>query len=239
MKKISVIVIDDERSAREELKQLLLRYEDFEMVAEAGDADAAKELIDVKHPDLILLDIQMPEKSGFELLESLDEVPAVLFTTAFNQYAVQAFELNALDYLMKPIRKERFDKAIQKVRNVLSVELSKKDLAPANRQIFIKDGEHCYFVKLSELYLIESLDNYSRLYFQGRKVVLKRSLRQWEQLLDASLFFRINRTQIINTFYIQQVYPLPGGRLKIGLQTGQLLEVSSRQSAKFKNLNRI
>ncbi len=239
MKKVSVIIIDDERSAREELKQLLKQYEDFDMAAEAGNADDAKELIVAKHPDLILLDIQMPERSGFELLESLDEVPAVLFTTAFNQYAVQAFELNALDYLMKPIRKERFDKAVQKVRNSLSIDISTKNGTAANRQIFIKDGEHCYFVKLSDLYLIESLENYSRLYFQGKKVVLKRSLRQWEQLLDANLFFRINRTQIVNTFHIQQVYSLPGSRLKIGLQTGQLLEVSSRQSAKFKNLNRI
>ena len=239
MKKISVIIIDDERAAREELKQLLKQYEDFEMVAEAGNADDAKELIIAKHPDLILLDIQMPERSGFELLESLDEVPAVLFTTAFNQYAVQAFELNALDYLMKPIRKERFDKAVQKVRNSLSIDMSTKNGTPANRQIFIKDGEHCYFVKLSDLYLIESLENYSRLYFQGKKVVLKRSLRQWEQLLDTNFFFRINRTQIVNTFHIQQIFPLPGGRLKIGLQTGQLLEASSRQSAKFKNLNRI
>jgi two-component system LytT family response regulator len=239
MKKVSVIIIDDERSAREELKQLLKQYEDFDMVAEAGNADDAKELIVAIHPDLILLDIQMPERSGFELLESLDEVPAVLFTTAFNQYAVQAFELNALDYLMKPIRKERFDKAVQKVRNSLSIDMSTKNGMAATRQIFIKDGEHCYFVKLSDLYLIESLENYSRLYFQGKKVVLKRSLRQWEQLLDANLFFRINRTQIVNTFHIQQVYSLPGSRLKIGLQTGQLLEVSSRQSAKFKNLNRI
>jgi two-component system LytT family response regulator len=237
MKKVSVIVIDDERPAREELKQLLKQYEDFEMMAEAGNADDAKELIVAKRPDLILLDIQMPEKSGFELLESLDEVPAVLFTTAFNQYAVQAFELNALDYLMKPIRKERFDKAVQKIRN--SFAISTQNGTPANRQIFIKDGEHCYFVRLSDLYLIESLENYSRLYFQGKKLVLKRSLRQWEQLLDANFFFRINRTQIINTFHIQQVYSLPGGRLTIGLQTGQLLEVSSRQSAKFKNLNRI
>ena len=232
MKKIRVIVIDDERSSREELKGMLKNYPDFEVAGEAGNADEAKEQIEAKQPDLLLLDIQMPEKTGFELLESLNHAPAVLFTTAYDQYAVQAFEINALDYLVKPIREERFAKAIEKVRSNIGI-------APADRQIFIKDAEQCYFIRLNEIYLIESLDNYSRLYFREKKLVLKRSLRQWEQLLDADIFFRISRTQIINTNHIQQVYNAPGGRLKISLKTGQLLEVSGRQSVKFKNINGI
>jgi len=238
MKKITVIVIDDERSSREELKGMLKNYSDFEVIGEAGNADEAKEQIEAKHPDLLLLDIQMPEKTGFELLESLDCAPAVLFTTAWNQYAVQAFEINALDYLVKPIREERFAKAIEKVRSNINPKLAEAQ-APADRQIFIKDGEQCYFIKLGEIYLIESLDNYSRLYFREKKLVLKRSLRQWEQLLDADIFFRISRTQIINTNHIQQIHNAPGGRLNISLKTGQLLEVSGRQSIKFKNLNGI
>jgi two-component system LytT family response regulator len=174
----------------------------------------------------------MPEKTGFDLLESLDHTPTVLFTTAYNEYAVQAFEINALDYLVKPIREERFAKAIEKVRNNIGI-------APADRQIFIKDGEHCYFIRLNEIYLIESLDNYSRLYFREKKIVLKRSLRQWEHLLDANIFFRISRTQIINTNHIQEVHSASGGRLTVSLKTGQLLEVSGRQSIKFKNINGI
>jgi len=237
MKKITVIVIDDERSSREELKGMLKNYTDFEVIGEAGNADEAKEQIEAKHPDLLLLDIQMPEKTGFELLESLDRTPAVLFTTAWNQYAVQAFEVNALDYLVKPIREERFAKAIEKVRSNIHPKLA--DAPSADRQIFIKDGEQYYFIRLGEIYLIESLDNYSRLYFREKKLVLKRSLRQWEQLLDADIFFRISRTEIINTNYIQQVQNAPGGRLTINLKTGQLLEVSGRQSVKFKNLNGI
>ncbi|THU35817.1 response regulator transcription factor [Niastella caeni] len=232
MKKIRVIVIDDERSSREELKGMLKNYLEFEVVAEAKNADEAKEQIEAKQPDLLLLDIEMPEKTGFELLESLEHAPAVLFTTAYNQYAVQAFEINALDYLVKPIREERLAKAIEKVRNNIGIAL-------VDRQIFIKDGEQCYFIRLNEIYLIESLDNYSRLYFRKKKLVLKRSLRQWERLLDTHIFFRISRTQIINTNHIQEIHNIPGNRLKISLKTGQLLEVSGRQSVKFKNLNGI
>lgn len=239
MKTTRVIVIDDERSAREELKSALKGYAGFEVIGEAKNADEAKEQIIAKRPDLIFLDIQMPEKNGFELLESLDEVPIVIFTTAFNQYAVQAFEINALDYLMKPIREERFAKAIEKYRNSVNQKNAGDKVLPADRQIFIKDGEKCYFIRLSDIYMIESVDNYSRLYFEQKKVLMKRSLRQWEEMLDATQFFRISRTHIINTQYIQQVNSEAKGKLTIRLKTGELLEVSGRQSVKFKNLNGI
>ena len=239
MKTTRVIVIDDERSAREELKSALKGYAGFEVIGEAKNADEAKEQIIAKRPDLIFLDIQMPEKSGFELLESLDEVPIVIFTTAYNQYAVQAFEINALDYLMKPIREERFAKAIEKYKNSINQKTTVEKVQPAGRRIFIKDGEKCYFIRLSDIYMIESVDNYSRLYFEQKKVLMKRSLRQWEEMLDATLFFRISRTHIINTQYIQQVNAEAKGKLTIRLKTGELLEVSGRQSVKFKNLNGI
>ena len=239
MNKIQVIVIDDERSSREELKRALKNYPDFEITGEAKNADEAKEQIETKHPDLIFLDIQMPERSGFDLLESLDEVPAVIFTTAFNQYAVQAFEINALDYLMKPIREERFAKAIEKIRTSIHQKHALNKSMTADRQIFIKDGERYHFIQLNKIYLIESVDNYSRLYFENKKALLKRSLRQWEEILDPTLFFRISRTQIINTHYIREIHSMSKGRLKVSLNTGELLDVSSRQSVKFKSLNGI
>jgi two-component system, LytTR family, response regulator len=235
MKRVQVIVIDDERSSREELKKSLKEYSDFDVIGEAENADEAKEQIEAKQPDLIFLDIQMPEKSGFDLLESLEKVPAVIFTTAFDQYAVNAFEANALDYLMKPIREERFAKAIEKAR----LTISQKVVEAVDKQLFIKDGEKCFFVRVSDIYLVESLDNYSRLYFNGGKAILKRSLRQWEELLNPAWFFRINRTELINKNYVQEVVPLLKGRLKIKLKTGELLNVSSRQSAKFRSLNSI
>ncbi|WP_035651690.1 LytTR family DNA-binding domain-containing protein [Flavobacterium sp. ASV13] len=239
MKKIKVIIIDDERLSREEIKQALKSYEDFILIGEAENADDAKDLIETKMPDLIFLDIEMPEKSGFDLLESLNHVPAVLFITAYNQYAVQAFEVNALDYLMKPIREERFSKAIEKIRNTLSAKSSLNDSAEQNRRIFIKDGEKRFFIPLDEIYLIESLENYTRLFFQDKKAMQRRSLRQWEEMLDENVFFRINRTEIVNIKYIHDLNKTIDGGLEIKLKTGELLKVSKRQSVKFKNSNGI
>ncbi|MFH7004072.1 LytR/AlgR family response regulator transcription factor [Flavobacterium bizetiae] len=239
MKKIKVVIIDDERLAREEVKRALQFYEDFVLIGEAENADDAKILIETEMPDLIFLDIQMPEKSGFDLLESLDNVPAVLFITAYDQYAIQAFEVSALDYLMKPIREERFAKAIQKIRDAINMKSSLNDSLAKDRKIFIKDGEKRFFIQLDEIYLIESLENYTRLFFQDKKALQRRSLRQWEEMLDKNIFFRINRTEIINTQYIQEVKTTIGGRLEVKLKTGELLEVSNRQSARFRNQNGI
>ncbi|CAA9196300.1 Transcriptional regulatory protein BtsR [Flavobacterium bizetiae] len=239
MKKIKVVIIDDERLAREEIKRALQFYEDFVLIGEAENADDAKILIETEMPDLIFLDIQMPEKSGFDLLESLDNVPAVLFITAYDQYAIQAFEVSALDYLMKPIREERFAKAIQKIRDAINMKFSLNDSLAKDRKIFIKDGEKRFFIQLDEIYLIESLENYTRLFFQDKKALQRRSLRQWEEILDKNIFFRINRTEIINIQYIQEVKTTIGGRLEVKLKTGELLEVSNRQSARFRNQNGI
>ncbi|HCA05948.1 LytTR family DNA-binding domain-containing protein [Chryseobacterium sp.] len=239
MKKIKVIIVDDERLSREELKKTLKMYDDFVLIGEAENADEAKHLIETEMPDLLFLDIQMPEKSGFDLLESLDHVPAVLFVTAYDQYAVQAFEVNALDYLMKPIRDERFAKAIEKIRDAVNQKSSLNNGVTKDRNIFIKDGEKRFFIQLGDIYLIESLENYTRLFFQGKKALQRRSLRQWEEMLDENIFFRINRTEIINIEYIQEVKQITGGRLEVKLKTGELLEVSNRQSVKFRNINKI
>ncbi len=237
MKKIKVIIVDDERLAREELKRALKGFDDFVLIGEAENADEAKDLIEKEMPDLIFLDIQMPEKSGFDLLESLVNVPTVLFTTAYDQYAIQAFEVNALDYLLKPIREERFAKAIEKIRNSAKLKSSLGNSENKDRKIFIKDGEKRFFIQLEEIYLVESLENYTRLYFQDKKALQRRSLRQWEEILEEAIFFRINRTEIINIKFIQEVNKTISGRLEVKLKTGELLEVSNRQAVKFKNIN--
>jgi two-component system LytT family response regulator len=227
MKKIKVLIVDDERLAREELKHALAACPDLEMVGEAANIEDARLLIIKHQPQLLLLDVQMPGGSGFDLLAMLDNVPQVIFTTAFDQYAVKAFEADALDYLVKPIRDERFTKAMDKVREKL------KD-SGGSQQLFIKDGSKCFFVKTAEIQLIESMDNYAVLYFGDKKTFLKRSLNQMEETLDAAVFFRVNRAQIINLNYIERVDQLPGGKLSIKLKTGQTVEVSDRQSTKFK-----
>ena len=238
MKTFKTVIIDDERLAREEVKRALKGYPEFEVIGEASHVDEAKILIEELKPDILFLDIHMPGKSGFDLLEELTTVPEVVFTTAYDQYAVKAFELNALDYLVKPLRDERFSKTIEKVK----IELSKKeeikaDVLPMHRKIFIKDGEKCYFIPLTEIHFIESLENYARLYFGDQKAMIKRSLNLLEEKLDATVFFRINRSQIINTHYIKEIHPHFNNTLQITLTTGETAAVSSRQSVKFKNWN--
>lgn len=237
MKTMKVLIIDDERSAREEVKRALAAYPLFEVVGEAQNAEEARAEIAHKKPELIFLDIRMPGESGFELLASLAEVPEVIFTTAFDQYAVKAFEINALDYLMKPIREERFALAIARLTEKRKSKDAKKEILNANRTIFIKDGERCHFVKLSEVYLIESMDNYARLYFGDQKAFLKTSLNQLTEKLDEAVFFRISRTHVVNLNYIKEIFPMPKGKLRIGLTTGEILDVSDRQSVKFKLIN--
>jgi two-component system LytT family response regulator len=238
MKKFKTIIIDDERLAREEVKRALRGYPEFEIIGEASHVVEAKEMIECALPDIIFLDIHMPGKSGFDLLEELTTVPEVVFTTAYDQYAVKAFELNALDYLVKPLRKERFAKTIEKVKaELVKKDEIKTDILSMHRKIFIKDGENCYFIPLSEIYFIESLDNYARLYFGNEKAMIKRSLNLLEEKLDPTVFFRTNRSQIINTHYIKEIHPHFNNKLHITLTTGETIEVSSRQSVKFKNWN--
>ncbi len=238
MKIFKTVIIDDERLAREEVKRALKNHPEFRIVGEANNVDSAIEIIEQEEPDVLFLDIHMPQKTGFDLLEELTSVPEVVFTTAYDQYAVKAFELNALDYLVKPLREERFEKTIAKVKQ----ELLKKaevtsEVLPMHRKIFIKDGENCHFIPLSEIHFIESLENYARLYFGDQKAMIKRSLNLLEKKLDPTVFFRVNRSQIINVHYIKEIHPHFNNRLHIELTIGQKVEVSSRQSVKFKNWN--
>ncbi len=238
MRNLRVIIIDDERLAREEVKRALNDFPEFEIIDEAKNYEEAKRSIDANRPDLIFLDIQMPGRSGFDLLETLDTMPEVVFTTAFNEYAVKAFDIEALDYLVKPWRKERFAITIDRVRKRLAKTISEQNPWP-EKQVFIKEGTKCFFVQLSDVYLIESAENYARLYFNGRKALIKRSLNQLEQTLDNNIFFRINRNQIINTKYITQVNSMDKGKLQVSLHKGEPLEISIRQSVQFKSLRRI
>jgi len=237
MNTYKTIIVDDERLAREEVKRALSNYPEYIVVGEASNVYDAANLIEKEHPDLIFLDIHMPEKSGFDLLEELAVVPKVVFTTAYDQYAVKAFEVNALDYLVKPLRDERFAVTIEKIQAEFSKIEAPKNPLPMHYKIFIKDGEQCYFVPLKEIRLIQSMDNYARFFFGNNKAMIKRSLNLIEEKLDSNVFFRINRSQIVNTEYIERITPSFKHKLNIELTTGETLEVSSRQSARFKNWN--
>ena len=237
MKRYSTIIIDDERLAREEVKRALDIYPDFEIVGEAANAAEALKLIESKQPDLIFLDIHMPVKSGFDLLEDLSIVPKVVFTTAYSQYAVKAFEFNAMDYIVKPLREQRFAQTIEKLRTEFTKAELDKSYFPMHYKVFIKDGEQCFFIPLEEIRLIQSMDNYARFFFGKNNAMLKRSLNLIGERLDPNVFFRINRSQIVNTKYIEKIRQGDKNKLLLELRTGEELEVSTRQSARFRNWN--
>lgn len=237
---IKAVIVEDSRLARNELKQLLKAHKDIELIGEAENVDAGFELIQKENPDLLLLDINMPEKDGFELLEMLDEVPITIFTTAFDEYAIKSFEYNALDYLLKPINEKRFALAIEKVKTKLEgneIEEGNNTVKrlSENSQIFIKDGEKCWLVKIGSISHFEIVGNYTRVFFEDQKPMLYKSLNQVEDKLPTESFFRVNRQQIINTNFIGNLVPWFNGKLKLTMKNGEEVEVSRRQSYLFKD----
>ncbi|MEM9052859.1 MAG: LytTR family DNA-binding domain-containing protein [Bacteroidota bacterium] len=239
---MKTILVDDERLARKELSNLLANHENIEIIGEAQNADEAKQLIEEHNPELIFLDIQMPGKTGFELLEELDSTPEVIFVTAYDDYAIRAFEVNALDYLLKPVDETRLDEALKRIaeRKERSkeeeVESENNSVLNLDDQIFLKDGDKCWFVTLRDVRMFESEGNYVRVYFGNSKPLILKSLNNLEKRLVDKDFFRINRKFIVNLKEVTHIEPWFNGGLQIKLKSGDQLEVSRRQSAKFKDL---
>lgn len=236
--KIKAVIVEDSRLARNELKELIKEHKEIELLGEAENVDDGFELIQKTQPDLLFLDINMPEKDGFELLEMLDQVPITVFTTAFDEYAIKSFEYNALDYLLKPINSKRFAKAMDKVRNQLDESVESEEsrgTLTESSQIFIKDGDKCWLVKIGDISLFEIVGNYTRVYFNDQKPLLYKSLNQIEEKLPQENYFRANRQQIVNVNFIKEVVPWFNGKLKLTMQNGEEVEVSRRQSYIFKD----
>lgn len=239
---MKALIIDDERLARVELLGLLADFPEIDVVGEAANADEALLQIREKDPDLLFLDIQMPGKNGFELLESLDQVPEVIFTTAYDEYAIKAFEVSAIDYLLKPIRRERLQESmarlIGKQENPAAVTAqsqAEKKLG-LNDRVFVKDGERCWFVKLSEVRLFESDGNYIKVYFENFKPMIHKSLNALDKKLDERAFFRASRKYIINLSWVEGIESWFNGGLLVKMKGGEKIEVSRRQASKFKDM---
>ena len=237
---MKALIIDDERLARKELWSLLEDCKDIKVVGEAVNVDDALEKIHKLKPDLLFLDIQMPGKTGFELLELLDSVPEVVFTTAYDEYALQAFDVNALDYLLKPIQKDRLQETIKKLlknsSNPKEEATSEQRKLGINDRVFVKDGERCWFVKLAEVRLFESEGNYIKVYFEGNRPMIHKSLNALDEKLDDRTFFRASRKHIINLSWIEKIEPWFNGGLMVQLKGGDSVEVSRRQAARFKDM---
>lgn len=245
MKEFKTIIIDDERLAREELKNVLKDFVEINVVAEAQNGDEGIEKIHKLKPDLIFLDVSMPGMTGFEMLKKLEDIPNVIFVTAYDEYALKAFEVNALDYLLKPLDVNRLADTIEKLKQRDDADFESEHVAKSIRsdrqlslsdRVFIKDGEKCYFVKLEEVRMLESDGNYVKVYFGKNRPLILRSLNSFEEKLDPAYFFRANRKFIINLEWIEHIENWFNGGLQVELRGGDKIEISRRQAIRFKEM---
>ena len=233
------LIADDERLARAELRRLLAAFPDVEVVGEASHVDETVRQVEALSPDLLLLDIQMPGGTGFDVLARLAEPPDVVFTTAFDEHAVRAFQVNALDYLLKPIEPPRLAEALERVRQRGRAAQASTPMpapGPALERVFVRDGERCWLVQLAQVPLITSEGNYARLVLESEshQPLLLRSLSYLEERLDPARFFRASRQHLINLDFIEALEPGPGGTLVARLRGGREVEMSRRQSQRFR-----
>jgi two-component system LytT family response regulator len=225
---MKAVLIDDERLARVELRRLLSAHPEVEIVGEAQNALEALALIADVSPDPLFLDIQMPGATGFDLLSQLDDVPQVIFTTAFDEFAIKAFEVNALDYLLKPIAADRLAAALHRV----APRQQPKRLS----QVFVRDGERCWIVPLPDISLLESEGNYTRLHFGQERPLIRRSLNALEEQLDPAVFFRAGRKQVLNLSWVEKVELNVQGGFTITLRGGRSVEMSLRQADRLREI---
>ena len=230
---IDAIIIEDSELARFELEHQLKAHPQINIIGQAGDVDAAVALINESAPDLLFLDIDLPGGNAFQELERLEHIPQIIFTTAFDHFALQAFGFNTVDYLLKPIEAERLAKAIGKLK-IEPTDASAK--LTADSPIYVKDGERCYLVRPKEIRLIEAVGNYSRLFFAAHTPLLYRSLSAIEERLEPTMFFRASRQHLVNLNYVDQIAPWSNGGLHLTLRGGGEIEVSRRQSNRLREL---
>ena len=239
-------IIDDEQANREVVRIMLGKYfPEIEIMGDSEQLDAFLNSVSLQTTtDILFLDILMPEKTGFDLLEELDQVPHVIFTTAYDEYALKAFQVNALDYLLKPIEPKRLGEAIERLLKKLNENQEKSEEIGAfagrkltlDDQVFVKDGDRCWFVRLSNVRLFESDGNYIKVYFDNFKPMIHKSLNALDERLSEKSFFRASRKHIINLSWVEAIEPWFNGGLVVTLKGGDRIEVSRRQAARFKDM---
>lgn len=234
---IKCYLVDDELLALAELETLLSPFPQIKIIGKSDrSSKAITEINDLK-PDLIFLDINMPGTNGFELLENLDESPEVIFVTAYDEYALKAFEVNALDYLLKPVNPDRLREAIGKItKRIPENKGNALEKLSLDKKIFIKDGEKCFFVPIKDIALIESDGNYVKVHFENKKPLLHKSLTYMESRLPDDVFFRANRQYIINLNFINNIEPYFNSTLLVEMKGGLKVDLSQRQSVKFREI---
>lgn len=247
---IKTIIIDDEPLARQIVKEYLSAYPSLELVAECGDGFEAVKAIQQHQPELIFLDIQMPKINGFETLELLDKKPEVIFTTAFDEYALKAFEQNATDYLLKPFSSERFEKAVAKFMSARTAKTEakttdkkmeelenfpKKHQDEAHR-IVVKNGSHILILPVNDVIYIEAYDDYVKVFNKETFYLKKKTMSYYEEILDPQQFVRIHRSYILNINYITKIEPLDKNNQLAVLKSGQKIPLSKTGYSKLKEV---
>lgn len=228
---IKAFIVDDEPLAREVVKKHLQKYSDITLVGEASDGFEALKLIPELKPDLLFLDIQMPKISGFELLELLSDTPSVIFTTAFDEFALKAFEVNALDYLLKPFSEERFDAAVSKKRNSeLSHTPQKADIPlqiiHEQNRIVVKDGTEIKIIPIQDVDYIEAYDDYVKIYQDKKYILKKQTMNHFEQVLPKDQFIRIHRSYILNVNQLTKIESYEKNSYVAILKSGTSIPIS-------------
>lgn len=236
MKKFKAIIVDDEWLVREELKHLLDQYPEIIIIGEASNVPQSAKLIDELKPDVIFLDIQMPGETGFELLEKKNIESEIIFVTAYDEYAVQAFEINALDYLLKPITKDRLKKTIDRLLRNERTIFKTKGKVTYNDVLYLIIRGSLRFIKISQIKCLLAEGNYSYLYYKdNRKELVSKTLQDWEDILPEKYFIRIHRSTIVNFEYVQKVKKCQNNTHQVFVQDiEEPFMMSRRYAAKLK-----
>jgi two-component system LytT family response regulator len=246
MSHIKAVIIEDEMPARELLKAYLAKENDIEIAEECENGFEGIKAIAMHHPDLIFLDVQMPKLTGFEMLELLDEFPQIIFTTAYDQYAIKAFELNAVDYLMKPFSKERFSQAIEKARKrIVDKENSEttvktlvkkvKEEAGTIDRIFVKTGSRIDVIPVSEIIRIDAQDDYAEIITKNKSYLKKETMNFLEKNLPQANFIRVHRSSIINSDYMEKIEKYGKESYIVVLKDGSRVNVSKSRIKELRN----
>jgi two-component system LytT family response regulator len=247
MKKLRALIVEDEAPARDLIKAFLKDHEDVELIGESDNGFDAVKMINSEHPDLVFLDIQMPKLTGFEMIELLDEVPEIIFTTAFDQYAIKAFELNAVDYIMKPFSRERFAGALEKVKERIQQknpepkvqkfvrQMKEKEEVSEIERIFVKTGSRIDVIPVAEIIRIEAQDDYVDIVTAKGKFLKKETMNYLEKALPGDTFVRVHRSGIVNINYIQKIEKYGKESSMVVLKDGSRVQVSKSRIKDLKN----
>jgi len=232
---MKTMIIEDSRLARAELRELLQAHPSIEICCEAENPRDALPIIAKERPELLFLDIHMPGKNGFELLEDLDYEPKVIFITAHADYALRSFEFDTVDYLLKPISAERLKRAIDKLQ-AEKISTNSHHILDVQSQVLLRDGDTCHWVCLSDIRYFDSYGNHTYVIWNEKKTLIYRSLSKIEERIPAPIFFRVNRQQIVNIGHVSSVEPWINGGYRLELKNGEHIEVSRRHRSRFKEM---